>query len=153
MSSLVIQSLYLPEHSVDPVLHHLSLCWTVHGTVSVEVHLTAGVSQGVVSLVLRLADGVKVVGGAILWPGVGAGAVAGGRELVLGGGGGVGGDLLPLVCIVAVVSVVVKVAHIAAGLVVAAGRLTYKITVLGLSQACLLTEIINSIKKYLAIFR
>ena len=51
--------------------------------------------------------------------------------------------MLPLVCIVAVVSVVVEAADIAAGLVVAAGRLTYKITVLRLPQTCLLTEIIK----------
>ena len=116
----------------------------VHGAVG-EVHLTAGVGDGVVRLVVGLTDGVQVGGGPILRPAVGGGAVAGGRELVLGGGGGggVGGDLLPLVGVVAVVSVVVEAAPTAGGLVVAAGRLTYKITVLRLPQTCLLTEIIK----------
>lgn len=89
VNGLVIQRLSLPQHSVDPVLHHLCLGRTVHGTVSVEVHFAAGVGCGVVRLVLRLADAVKVGGGAILWPRVAAGAVVGGWELVLGGGGGV----------------------------------------------------------------
>ena len=47
-----------------------------------------------------------------------------------------------MVCVVAVVSVVVKTADIAVVFVVAAGRFTYKITILGLSHAGLLSEII-----------
>ena len=52
----------------------MCLGWAVHGTVSVEVHFAAGVRYGVVRLVLRLAQALKVCGGPILWPAVGGGA-------------------------------------------------------------------------------
>ena len=66
-------------------------------------------------------------------------------NLVLGGGGWVGGDLFPLVSVVAVISVVIETAHIAAGLVVVvgggSGGFTNKIAVLGLPDASLMSEI------------
>ena len=62
--------------------------------------------------------------------------------MVLGGGCRVGGHLFPLVCVVAVVSVVVETADVAVVFVVAGGRFTYKITIFGLSHAGLMSEII-----------
>ena len=70
-----------PEHRVDPVLHHLRLGWAVYGAVGIEVHLAACVRSRIVSLVVRLGDGVKVGGGPVVRPGVSAGVVAGGTQL------------------------------------------------------------------------
>ena len=67
-------------------------------------------------------------------------------HLVLGRGARIGGHLFPLVCVVAVVSVVVETGHIAAGLAGGVGGgvgggFTYKITILRLPYACLMSEI------------
>ena len=71
----------LPQHGINSVLHYLSLGWAVYGAVGIEVHLAACVRSRIVSLVVRLGDGVKVGGGSIVRPGVSAGVVAGGTQL------------------------------------------------------------------------